>query len=49
MRGVMGERKPLIVDSMPPGEIGNMNFVRLVAVALWFSLPKAADRAAATD
>ena len=50
MRGVMGEIKPLVVDSMPPGGIGNIIFVPLVAVALWFSLPKAGDRAAvATD
>ncbi len=47
MRGVMGELKPLVVDSMPPGGIGNIIFVPLVAIALWFSLPKADDRATA--
>ena len=49
MRGVMGEIKPLVVDSMPPGGIGNIIFVPLVAVALWFSLPKVGHRSAATD
>ncbi|MGI9641403.1 MAG: hypothetical protein ACR2N9_01330 [Acidimicrobiia bacterium] len=48
MRGVMGEIKPLVVESMPPGGIGNIIFVPLVAIALWFSLPKAGDRAEAT-
>lgn len=44
MRGVMGEIKPLVVNSMPPGGIGNIIFVPLVAVALWLSLPKVDDR-----
>lgn len=48
MRGVIGEIKPLVVDSTPPGGIGSTIFVALVAVALWFSLPMAGDRAAAT-
>ena len=43
MRGVMAEIKPLVVDSMPPGGIGNIIFVPLVAIALWFSLPKSAS------
>ncbi len=47
MRGVMGEIKPLVVDSMPPGGIGNIIFVPLLAVAVWFSLPKVCDRAEA--
>lgn len=48
MRGVMGEIKPLVVESTPPGGIGNIIFVPLVAIALWFSLPKSGDRAEAT-
>lgn len=40
LRGVVGELKPLVVDSMPPGGIGNIVFVPLCAVALWFSLPR---------
>lgn len=48
MRGVMGEIKPLVVESMPPGGIGNIVLVPLVAVALWFSLPKAGTRTANT-
>ena len=40
MRGVLGEIKPLIVDEIPPGAIGNIIFVPLIAIALWFSLPK---------
>ena len=44
MRGVIGEIKPLVVESMPPGGIGNIIFVPMVAIALWFSLPKAGER-----
>ena len=40
MRGVLGEIKPLVVDDIPPGGIGNIIFVPMVAIALWFSLPK---------
>ena len=40
MRGVLGEIKPLIVDEIPPGAIGNIIFVPMIAIALWFSLPK---------
>lgn len=43
MRGVIGEIKPLVVESMPPGGIGNIIFVPLLAIALWFSLPKTAE------
>ena len=39
MRGVLGEIKPIVVDGTPPGAIGNIIFVPLVAIALWFSLP----------
>ncbi|UCG41431.1 MAG: hypothetical protein JSV07_04030 [Acidimicrobiia bacterium] len=46
MRGVMGEIKPLVVESMPPGGIGNIIFVPLIAIALWFALPKSGERAA---
>ena len=48
MRGFIGEIKPLVIDSMPPGGIGNIVFVPLVAIALWFSLPKAGERPAQT-
>ena len=44
MRGVIGEVKPLVVESMPPGGVGNIIFVPMVAIALWFSLPKAGER-----
>ncbi len=44
MRGVIGLIKPLVVDSTPPGGIGNIVLVPLVAVALWFSLPQATDQ-----
>jgi hypothetical protein len=46
MRGVMGEIKPLVFESMPPGGIGNIILVPLVAISLWFSLPKSGERAA---
>ena len=36
----MGLLKPLVVADPPPGEIGNYIFVPLVAIALWFALPK---------
>jgi hypothetical protein len=39
-RALVGVVKPLVVDAPPPGEIGNYIFVPLVAIALWFSLPK---------
>ncbi len=40
LRAVIAEFKPLIVDDPPPGAIGNMIFVPILAVALWFSLPR---------
>lgn len=46
LRGFIGEIKPLVVDSMPPGGVGNIVFVPLVAIALWLSLPKAGERPA---
>ena len=39
-RALVGAMKPLVVDVPPPGEIGNFIFVPLVAIALWFSLPR---------
>lgn len=40
LRSIVGELKPLIVDDIPPGGIGNLIFPPLLAVALWFSLPR---------
>lgn len=40
MRSVLGELKPIVVDGTPPGAIGNLVFVPLIAIALWFSLPR---------
>lgn len=37
---VIGQFKPLIVDDPPPGEIATFIFVPILAVALWFSLPR---------
>ena len=36
----MGFFKPVIVPDPPPGEIGNYIFFPLVAIALWFALPR---------
>ena len=36
----MGLIKPVVVDNPPPGEIGNYIFLPLVAIALWFALPR---------
>ena len=47
LRSVIGEFKPLIVDGTPPGVIGNIIFVPILAVALWFSLPR--TNASASD
>jgi hypothetical protein len=33
--------KPMVVDSPPPGAIGNFIFLPLSLIALWFALPKA--------
>jgi hypothetical protein len=35
--------KPFVVDAPPPRAYGNLVFVPLVAVALWFSLPSRDD------
>ena len=40
MRFAIGEWKPLIVDSPPPGAWGNLILAPLCAVFLWLSLPK---------
>ena len=47
LRSVIGKFKPLIVDGTPPGVIGNIIFVPILAVALWFSLPR--TNASASD
>ena len=39
-RALVGELKPFVIDALPPGAYGNLIFVPLVAIALWFSLPK---------
>lgn len=39
-RALVGALKPFIVDAPPPGAYGNLVFVPLVAIALWFSLPR---------
>ena len=39
-RWVVGEFKPFVVDAPPPGAIGNLIFLPLSAIALWFALPK---------
>ena len=36
----IGLMKPLVVADPPPGEIGNYIFVPLVAISLWFALPR---------
>jgi hypothetical protein len=47
-RWVVGEFKPLVVDAPPPGAIGNLIFLPLSAIALWFALPKKTAAAAST-
>ena len=39
-RTLVGVLKPFVVDAPPPGAYGNLVFVPLVAIALWFSLPR---------
>ena len=39
-RWAVGEFKPFVVDAPPPGAIGNLIFLPLSAIALWFALPK---------
>ena len=39
-RWAVGEFKPFVVDAPPPGVIGNLIFLPLSAIALWFALPK---------
>jgi hypothetical protein len=43
-RMLVGGIKPLVIDSPPPGEIGNYIFLPLSLIALWFSLPKGHQR-----
>ena len=40
LRSFIGEFKPLIADGTPPGAVATFIFVPILAVALWFSLPK---------
>jgi hypothetical protein len=42
-RTLVGVLKPFVVDAPPPGAYGNLVFVPLVAIALWFSLPRRDD------
>ena len=44
LRAAIGEFKPLVTEGTPPGAIGNMIFVPVLAVALWFSLPRRGGR-----
>ena len=39
-RALVGQLKPLVVDAPPPGAFGNVVFLPLALVALWFALPK---------
>ena len=39
-RWAVGEIKPLVVDTPPPGAVGNLIFLPLSAIALWFALPR---------
>ena len=38
-RMLVGELKPLVIAAPPPGAIGNLVFLPLALVALWFALP----------
>ena len=42
-RTLVGMLKPFVVDAPPPGAYGNLVLVPLVAIALWFALPRRAD------
>jgi len=46
LRSLIGEFKPLIADGTPPGAIATFIVVPILAVALWFSLPRT-DRSSA--
>ena len=39
-RWAVGEFKPFVVDAPPPGAVGNLIFLPLSAIALWFALPR---------
>jgi hypothetical protein len=39
-RTLVGLLKPLVVDAPPPGAIGNVVFLPLALIALWFALPR---------
>ncbi|MDH3295284.1 MAG: hypothetical protein OER95_13270 [Acidimicrobiia bacterium] len=43
-RSIVGTVKPLVIDETPPGGIGNVIFPPMIVVALWFALPRLADR-----
>ena len=49
LRWVLGEFKPIVVDTIPPGGIGNYVLAPLCAIALWFSLPRRQRSRSATD
>jgi hypothetical protein len=42
LRSFVGQLEPLIVDGLPPGAIVNLVFPPILAVALWYSLPRRA-------
>ena len=48
-RTLVGQLKPLVVDAPPPGAIGNVVFLPLALVALWFALPEAEGSATERD
>jgi len=39
-RMFVGATKPFVIDSPPPGAIGNYIFLPLSLIALWFALPR---------
>lgn len=47
-RAMVGMLKPFEVAAPPPGAYGNVIFVPLVAIALWFALPRRGDVEAGT-
>ena len=43
-RGLMEQLKPIVTEGdAAPGEIGNIIFPPLAAIALWFALPRKAS------
>lgn len=46
-RTLVAALKPFVIDAPPPGAYGNLVVVPLVALALWFSLPRRGEGVAA--